>query len=144
MRSVIAVGALALAGCGAAGEDQLPREPVSGSVTFDGQPLKKGTIQFQPSSQKESVASGGMVAEGRFEVPRPEGPVPGKYKVMIYAEGNSVSAGSAEGVSPGLSRSKSEPADTTAPIPARYNVQTELTAEVKSGGPNTFTFDLKK
>ena len=29
-------------------------------------------------------------------------------------------------------------------IPPRYNSQTELTAEVKAGGPNTYTFDLKK
>jgi hypothetical protein len=29
-------------------------------------------------------------------------------------------------------------------IPLRYNFQTELTAEVKAGGPNDFAFDLKK
>ena len=27
-------------------------------------------------------------------------------------------------------------------LPARYNVQSELTVEVKSGGPNEFTFEL--
>ena len=29
-------------------------------------------------------------------------------------------------------------------IPPRYNSQTELTAEVKAGGPNVYAFDLKK
>jgi hypothetical protein len=28
-------------------------------------------------------------------------------------------------------------------IPMRFNLQSELTAEVKAGGPNDYTFDLK-
>jgi len=28
-------------------------------------------------------------------------------------------------------------------IPAKYNAQTELTAEIKAEGPNEFPFDLK-
>jgi hypothetical protein len=31
----------------------------------------------------------------------------------------------------------------TGSIPLRFNLKTELTAEVTSGGPNTYTFDLK-
>src|SRR5438132_10117593 len=82
----VAGAACGLAGCGGAG-DQLPREPVSGTVTFDGQPLKSGTIRFVPVQTKEGIDSGGMVTDGRFAVPRQEGPVPGNYKVMIFAAG---------------------------------------------------------
>src|SRR3954469_13474731 len=87
-RDVFSLGILALivlvsGGCGNQGSDDLPREPISGTVTYDGKPLANGTIQFQPASQAEGMAAGGMVVNGRFDVPRNEGPVPGKYKVQI-------------------------------------------------------------
>src|SRR5690349_8575855 len=84
----IAVAVCGLAGCGGAGDD-LPREPISGTVSFDGQPLKSGSIQFQPVQTKEGISTGGMIDDGRFTVPRNEGPVPGNYKVMIFAAGES-------------------------------------------------------
>lgn len=142
---VVAMMALWSAGCGVGGAegDSRPREPISGTVTFDGRPLEKGTIQFQPSSAAESVAAGGTISAGRFTIPRAEGPVPGKYSVMIYAEANTGSTGSAEGGSPVPAVRKSL-AELRGVIPPRYNSATELTAEVKPGGPNEFTFDLKK
>src|SRR5262249_34033973 len=73
-------------GCEATVEENRPREAVSGTVTFDGQPLQKGTIQFQPASQDEGVAAGGMIDGGRFDIPKQEGPVPGKYKVSVNAQ----------------------------------------------------------
>jgi len=110
-------------------------------VTFDGQPLKKGTIQFQPASQAETVAAGGPITDGNFDVPQKEGPVPGKYKVQIFTQEESRPA-LAEGEMPGaIQVPKKRPVGL---IPPRYNVQTELTAEVKPGGTNTYTFDLKK
>jgi len=33
---------------------------------------------------------------------------------------------------------------TVGMIPVRYNLQTELTAQVKTDGPNTYEFVLKK
>jgi hypothetical protein len=144
LRGLIAVAALALSGCGGAG-DELPREPISGTVTFDGRPLASGTIQLQPATGRESVASGGMVTEGRFNIPRPEGPVPGKYSVAIFAAATSDSS-SAEGNAPDAPTPKIRRSlsDLRGTIPPRYNVQTGLTAEVKAGGPNHYTFDLKK
>jgi hypothetical protein len=128
-------------GCSPPALDSLPREPISGTVNFDGQPLPKGTIQFRPASQAEATGSVGMINEGRFEIPRNEGPVPGKYKVQIDAREDSAST-----LAPGeLPGSFNIPKKKVAGlIPSRYNVRTELTQEVKSGGPNTFTFDLKK
>ena len=127
-------------GCSAPVEDNLPREAISGMVTLDGQPLPKGTIQFRPASQ-EATAAGAMIDDGRFTIPRGQGLVPGKYKVQIDSRED---AGTplAQGELPGAPDvSKKKPA---ALIPARYNTKTELTAEVKSGGPNDFPFDLKK
>jgi hypothetical protein len=128
-------------GCGAPVEDDLPREAISGAVTFEGEPLPKGTIQFRPASQAEATASGAMIDDGRFVVPRDKGLVPGNYKVQIDAR-EDAGAPLAQGDLPGAPNvSKKKPA---ALIPPRYNSKTELTAEVKAGGPNDFTFDLKK
>jgi hypothetical protein len=138
---VLALLVLASSGCGAPEEDNRTREPISGTVSLDGQPLAKGTIQFQPASQAEGVAAGGMIDDGRFNIPRDEGPVPGKYKVAIDVREDSGTT-LAPGETPGAPKfPKKKP---VALIPPRYNAQTELTAEVKSGGPNTFTFELKK
>jgi hypothetical protein len=139
-----AVAACGLAGCGGA-SDHLPREPISGTVTFDGRPLKSGSIQLTPVQTKEGIASGGMVTDGRFDVARADGPVPGQYKVMIFAAGESgAAANAAEPSGPGLAQEKAMAKRTAGLIPLRYNLQTELTAEVTAGGPNTYTFDLKK
>jgi hypothetical protein len=49
----------------------------------------------------------------------------------------------AENVMPGEEPRTARP-PSTGRIPLRYNLETELTAEVKAGGPNTFTFALDK
>ena len=139
--------ACGLAGCGGA-IDTLPREPISGTVTFEGEPLKSGSIQFLPDKTKEGITSGGVITDGRFDVAQAEGPVPGQYKVIIFAAGGSGTAANAgEPPGPGPTVEKKERLDRSRRgglIPTRYNLQSELKAEVKAGGPNTFAFDLKK
>jgi hypothetical protein len=138
---MIALLVVALSGCSVPVEDNLPRERISGTVNFDGQPLPKGTIQFQPASQAEGTASGGMIDDGRFDIPQNEGPVPGKYKVQINTREDAAPA-LAPGELPGAPNvPKKRPVGL---IPPRYNTKTELTEEVKSGGENIFKFDLKK
>jgi len=138
---VIALVAIISGGCGEPGGDGLPREPISGTVNLDGKPLANGTIQFQPASQAEGIAAGGMIVDGRFEVRKAEGPVPGKYKVQIDSL-DEARPPLAEGELPGAIEVPKR--RTRRMIPPRYNSQTELIAEVKPGVPNTFPFDLKK
>ena len=70
----------AVTGCGGTG-----RVPVSGKVTLDGQPLEHGLINFRPSQGNAGPGSGGVVNEGRFEIPADKGLRPGSYKVSITA-----------------------------------------------------------
>src|SRR5437868_5254676 len=70
--------AVLLVGCAGA-EDDLPREAVSGTVKFNGEPLKQGRIQFQGTAP----GSSGIV-DGHYSIPKAEGLVPGKYQVLIY------------------------------------------------------------
>jgi hypothetical protein len=124
---------------GCASGDGLPRQEVSGKVTFDGQPLATGTIQFQPAGNNQGrVVSGGSVIDGgSYRIDRDAGLVPGTYKVLIVSHVEAKQTN--ESAAPG--------AQTRPPpelIPASYNLATQLTAEVKKGEPNEFNFDLKK
>jgi hypothetical protein len=134
---MIAVTTLSSTGCGREGSAP-SREAVSGTVSFDGQPLKKGTIQFQPASQADGALAVGPITDGHFDIPGNEGPAPGKYGVAVYNQNDSAPA---PGEMPGPVKAKKT---TGALIPARYNTKTELTAEVEPGGPNSYAFDLKK
>jgi hypothetical protein len=135
---VLAVGLAA--GCSGSGDD-LPREPVSGTVTLDNQPLATGVIQFSPAEKASAGQSlnsaGGQITDGKFSISREQGLVPGKYNVAINAAEKTertkperVGAGKMSDLAKEL-------------IPAQYNSQTTLTAEVKKGGGNAFTFTLE-
>jgi hypothetical protein len=134
---VLAAGLLA-AGC--SGGDDLPREPVSGTVTLDNQPLADGVIQFTPAEKAatgpSAVPGGGEIKGGKFSIPRDRGLVPGKYNVAIN------SAEKSERTKPQqVGGGKVDlPKEL---IPAEYNSATKLTAEVKRGGSNDFTFTLE-
>src|SRR5438128_90160 len=85
--SLLAGAALGLAaiGCSGGGGDDLPRQPVAGTVTLDGEPLNEGAILFAPTGKSEgAVASAtARIENGQFSIPRDQGPVPGTYKVSI-------------------------------------------------------------
>jgi hypothetical protein len=117
---------LLLAGCGPSGPKTYP---VSGTVTFDGQPLPTGFITFTPT-EGDIGPDSGKVVEGKFEFRAQAG------KKLVEINANRPQPGA-----------KVEPSMGAVPfeqyIPEAYNINTTLTAEVTSGGENRFTFDLK-
>jgi hypothetical protein len=124
-----------LAGCGGAG-DELPREAVSGTVNFDGAPLRSGMIQFQPADQSATTAGAAGITDGSYSIAKAEGLVPGKYLVSITST-------PATPATPPVSMPGDPVAPPKEPIPAQYNAKTNLTAEVTKGGPNNFGYVLK-
>jgi hypothetical protein len=146
---------LALPGCGPASVDNLPRQAVSGKVTLDGAPLARGTIQFTPTTDLPTPAMVSINA-GSYSIPEAQGLVPGTYKVSIQG-GGSTAPLEKFGEMPGKAhREQAEAADKkqrvamfgkagaspVRSIPARYNTDTELTAEVKDRASNDFDFAL--
>jgi hypothetical protein len=137
---------IATTGCAGSGDD-LPRQPVSGTVTMDGQPLPEGVIQFSPTRDTTKgpvVGANAEIKDGQFSIPREEGLVSGSYKVSIsHAE---LKEAKAKGKT-------STNVDTKIPsrtkeigpelIPARYNTESELKTEIKPGGGRDLKFDLK-
>lgn len=113
-------------GCGPSGLDT---QPVSGKVTFDGQPVQEGRILFRgtgsdPRAFSAEIKNGEYQLEAfagkmRVEVTASR-PVPGKFDESN--PGEKVPVGEMY-------------------IPAKYNSQSELTAEV-AAGKNEFNFDL--
>src|SRR4051794_20919306 len=121
--------ALASAGCGGAADD-FPREPISGQVVLDGRPLETGLITFTPAGGGEPVVSG-VIKDGGFTLDRGDGPSPGTHRVDVWARkptGKKV-------------RNPDERGqfidETREIVPARYNLNSELKAEVKQGSGNS-------
>ncbi len=129
----IALGIFTLAGCGPGGPSTVP---VSGTVTYQGQPVDGARIMFVATGGPP--ANGVTDAQGRFSLTTVEpgdGAVVGSYKVSITKR--------QEIPDP---RQPDSPYKLTKDLlPARYSnlSQTDLTAEVKAGGPNDFKFELK-
>ncbi|MBI3467625.1 MAG: carboxypeptidase regulatory-like domain-containing protein [Planctomycetes bacterium] len=112
------------------------RHAISGTVTFNGQPLDHGVIEFTPEGAGDGVQTGSVIAEGKYEIPEAQGLPPGKYKVVISSAG------------PGRDRAAIDlPGDAPPPsperIPAKYNAQTELSIDVAPDSDGVYNFDLR-
>ncbi len=78
----IAALLLPLAGCGS--ESQTSR--LWGEVSYDGQPVERGTIELIPVAGTPGPSTGGEIVQGRYEVPEQRGPRRGgTYQVRIRA-----------------------------------------------------------
>jgi len=161
--TVCLAGVLPLAGCGPA----LPAtHPVTGTVTYQGQPVEGATVLFTRGSgnlAEGEMAIGKTDAGGRFELTTHvggeadvKGAPAGEYKVTV----------SKQVPPPGISESEYQamvdaadkisetgamvPADQQPPalvelFPPKYSVavESELKATVTAEGPNDFAFDLE-
>lgn len=121
---------LALAGCNGQG-DRPPLGTVGGTVTLDGQPLSGVQVTFAPESGRPSA--GRTDDSGRYEllyILNTKGAKVGKHRVIIDWP-------------PAEEEDETTPKTQDRPkIPVRYNRQTTLAGEVKSGG-NTLDFSLE-
>ena len=130
VRPVFVVSLLAaalLAGC-----DGDPARQVTGTVTFDGKPLPDGQIIFADPAGK-LAPDAGKITDGAFAFKV----TPGGKKVQVQAS-------RMEKLPPGKKGAMGETEVPMAYIPARYDADTKLTAEVTDKGPNAFEFKLDK
>jgi hypothetical protein len=100
---------------------------VSGVVSYDGKPIPDGYLVFQPEGPGKGF--GVKVTEGRYQVTAPHG----KYIVRITAEKLVPFAGGKD--------MYGEKVQLQQYIPEKYNVNSDLSAEIPAAGP--VDFDLK-
>jgi hypothetical protein len=65
------------------------RFPVSGTVTYNGNPLEKGEISFVPEDLRNNIGASGQVTNGSYTLStggNGDGAQSGKYKVTITAK----------------------------------------------------------
>jgi hypothetical protein len=111
---------MSFAGCAKTGADVAP---VTGRITLDGQPLASADIVFQPADSKPP-SSGRTDANGHYQ--------------LVYKRGV---LGGVVGSNTVQITISSDVVPNPPTIPARYNTESQLTKEVKSGS-NEFNFDL--
>lgn len=108
------------------------KSSVSGTITFDGQPVASGMIAFV-KSEGELVREGAIIKDGTFLAHIP----PGNYKIELNAQ-KIVGKRKQKGFD-----GKDEEVELTEELfPERYNRKTELTTTV-ARGTNTLKLDLK-
>jgi hypothetical protein len=125
-----------LALCLGCGNDQASKTaPAGGIVTLRGKPLADVNVVFRPRSG--APATGLTDSEGRFELTTLDqaGAVVGAHQVTITPN-----QGPIDMPLPGQ-----PPAKPKSPVPAKYSraETSALTAEVKAGEENQFTFNLE-
>lgn len=79
----VAIGLLA--GCGGSAPSGPQRYSVSGTVTFNGEPIPKGFISFTPDSSKgaKGPGSGATIVDGAYQTEDGKGVVGGPHLVEI-------------------------------------------------------------
>ncbi|AMV22131.1 hypothetical protein VT03_29780 [Planctomyces sp. SH-PL14] len=128
-----------MAGCG--GQPQIPRIPVAGIVTVDGTPLPKGKVVFTPAEGNASLIAMAQVVDGRFETPEAFGAIPGVQRVEIISTDDGGYAPDDEAAMERWVAGGRKPIKVVR-IPKQYQKDGKLKAEVKTGGPNEFKFEL--
>jgi len=119
---------LIVSGCGNPKGPETAR--ISGTITRDGQPLEKGIITFKDSTTKtvspipiEKGKYSGVVFPGQMRVEIGSKKVTGQRKAYDTPDSPMVDV-------------------TEEDLPAEYNVNSNLTFEVKPGN-NSFDYDMK-
>jgi hypothetical protein len=126
----VAVPLLLLAGCSD------PRREVSGTVSYQGAPLGRGMIEFEPMDG-QATRMDAPIRDGRFHIDRRHGLLPGHYRVRIAATGNTDPIPVPEG-----HRGPPPPRLEKIPkLPAKYNAESKLEAVVKDQG-NSIAYNL--
>ncbi len=137
-------------GCGDDGLGK--RYTVSGTVTYKGQPLEKGTINFYAAGGQEAAARGasGSIVNGSYTLSTiggDDGAFPGEYLVAISARAPDMSEAKANQEKVGGSMRQDDVAkafkNASSPIPKKY--ESTNTSQLKAtviAGSNKIDFPL--
>ena len=109
------------------------RIAIEGTVSLDDKPLEQGSIEFSPLPGTMGPIAGGDIVSGRFAIPASGGPLAGKFTVRIKSTGLT----GRKIFDPRRNKMVDEFMQR---LPARYNSESQLQAEVTPAGRNHFEF----
>lgn len=158
-REVLAAALTLMLAAGCSQSDDVEREktvPVSGTVTYKGAPVADASVGFVPDAPPGPNppgrgAFGRTDDQGRFQLMTfvaGDGVVPGNYKVTVTKVEGDTSAPQAEEGSDDYDDPEaaggSKPTEPKHLLPEKYADfrKSDLTASVKDGDPQEFTFEL--
>jgi hypothetical protein len=128
---------------GGCGKKESERYEVTGEVTYKGQPIEEGIINFEPQENQGS-SSGDTILNGKYRVPKNKGLFPGKYKVALYAGDGFGGSGTAGAAAPDPRKRPPPGAKLGVErFPPEYNTKSTQIVEVTTDGPNKFDFHVK-
>ncbi len=83
---LLLLGAIIGLGCGGGSNGQRSKVSLSGKVTYDGKPVSKGRIEFEPDAKEGNK---GPVVEveirdGAYQAPASQGPISGPHIIRIH------------------------------------------------------------
>ncbi len=124
---LMTIVAFGLAGCGS-GKAGIPLASVTGVVTLDGQPVEGAVVQFNPAQGQIVADKNEPGGGGSFGLTDASG----KYTLKFDTQREGAVIG-VHSVSVARPARNDEEALKPDPIPAKYNLQSKLSAEVKEG-----------
>jgi hypothetical protein len=150
---LVILGSLVLVGCGGGdGAKHVAVFKVTGTVTFQGNPLPRAIVTFSPK-EGQPIAFGTTNDMGEFTLTTytdGDGAAAGSYGVVVnktVSSGPKTDAG--HSTDPALATVSSHNASSSAAsgsvVPAAYSdaTQTPLNAKVEPSAENEFTFEIK-
>jgi hypothetical protein len=126
------VGSLGLLGC----KGEMTRRPISGQITFKGEPLDHGRIQFFTTTDPPLPVGGALIENGSYTMPAEFGIEPGTYRVRIDSLEPDPNYKPKPGEMMSLPPSRNR-------LPDRYHDKSTITVEVTRDGPNRFDFNIE-
>jgi hypothetical protein len=145
-------GVFVMTSCGSNDDGLGERFPVSGSVTYNGNGLEKGSISFVPEDPA-GVGASGAIENGSYAMSisgNNDGARPGKYKVIITAKEDFRAKAKAEFDKARSERKEVAGTESVTVVPRQFLIKAE--AEAKSLIPagygdartTTLTAEVKK
>jgi hypothetical protein len=122
----------ATGGCGRDTE----RLPLTGTVSWQGQPLEKGSIVFVPTAGHRGPKIGARIVDGGYTIEAQRGATPGAYRVEVRSDSGEHPHSPTDARPPARAATANKMV-----IPPEYNSQSRLTAAV-SAEQTTFNFEL--
>ena len=133
---IVIVAVVVLSGCG--GGSGRDRVVLSGTVSYQGEPVETGSIRFVPISGTKGPASGAVIQDGTYETKARGGVPVGSHRVEIKA-----TRLTGEPKPPELQGLDLMPEPMEQYVPDKYNAKSELTVTVEPDGDPTHNFDLE-